>query len=66
MLLFNDCEVNFDVEGRYCGVWQSKKLLKQWKINSLWESDCRETINPEFEFEMFALNLIQVNILGYR
>lgn len=32
-------------------------------------SDCRETVNPEFEFEMFALNLIQVdqvNILGNR
>lgn len=29
----------------------------------------RETVNPEFEFEMFALNLIQidqVSILGYR
>lgn len=38
-------------------------------MNSLWESDCRETLNPEFELEMFALNLIrvdQVNILGNR
>lgn len=54
--LSNDWEVNFDVEGRYC-IWQGETLSQQLKINNLWESDCRETVDPEFGFSVFALNL---------
>lgn len=36
--LSNDWKVNFDIEGKYCGVSQREKLLKQLKIYS-WEGN---------------------------